>query len=121
MSHRIVVNPGTPQAWEMQLRSGPNRVGRGEQNDVRINHPSVSTVHCEINVSSAGVILKDLGSTNGTFVDRAPVKEILLQPGCHVQLGSVDIIFESLGQPAAVIAAPPPIPAPMRVTMPTQS
>jgi len=117
MSHRLLVNPGTPQAWEISLKPGVNRIGRGEQNDFTINHGSVSTHHCEVTVTDAAVILKDLGSTNGTFVERAPVTEIQLRPGQHVQFGAVDMVFESsafTAQPvAAGIPAPPPPPPPV--------
>src|SRR5690242_1200009 len=95
MTHRLLVNPGTPQAWEISLKPGVNRIGRSEQNDFQVTHASVSGAHCEIVLSSAGVVLRDLGSTNGTFVNRSPVREITLQPGQHVQLGSVDMIFEA--------------------------
>lgn len=98
MIHRLLINPGTPQSWEIQLKAGPNRIGRREENDHQIEHPSVSGAHCEIVVSDGSVHLKDLGSTNGTFVNRAPVQEILLQSGQHVQLGNVDMIFETVGQ-----------------------
>lgn len=124
MSARLLVNPGTPQAWEIQLKPGANRIGRGEQNDFQIPHGSISGVHCEIVVSGADVVLKDLGSTNGTFINRAPVKEATLQSGQHIQLGAVDLIFEGaaptsgpgpvrLAVPAP--AAPPP-PPPVRLT-----
>jgi len=109
MTNRLLVNPGSPQAWEIPLKSGLNRIGRGEDNDFQVNHPSVSTHHCEVSVSSAGVLLKDLGSTNGTFVNRAPVREALLQSGQHVQLGNVDMIFEAARIP--VEDAPITIPA----------
>lgn len=119
MTHRLLVNPGTPQAWEIQLKSGVNRLGRGEHNDFQVPHASVSGTHCEITVSSAGAILKDLGSTNGTSVNRAPVHEAILQTGQHVQLGIVDMMFEST--PVSAAAAPgvlPPAPPPvtLRVT-----
>jgi hypothetical protein len=113
-----LVNPGTPQAWEIQLKSGVNRLGRGEDNDFQVPHASVSGTHCEITVSSAGAILKDLGSTNGTFVNRAPVHEAILQTGQHVQLGIVDMVFEST--PIAAAAAPgvlPPAPPPVTARM----
>lgn len=125
MTNRLLVNPGTPQAWEIQLKSGTNRLGRGDDNDFQINHPSVSGTHCEIIVSSAGVMLKDLDSTNGTYVNRARVQEALLQSGQHMQLGMVDMLFES-SSPAApaprtvsATASPPPIPppVPVRVTL----
>lgn len=117
MSHRLLVNPGTPQAWEFQLRPGANRVGRDEVNEITLNHESVSSAHCEIMVSDAGIFLKDLGSTNGTFVNRAPVTEIQLQPGQHVQMGQVDMIFEAEGA-TSVTPPPPPMAIPIPVPIP---
>lgn len=99
MSNRLTINPGTPQAWEIQLKPGVNRIGRGEDNDFVINHQSISTHHCEVTVTDAGVTLKDLGSTNGTFVERVPVTQLQLQSGHHVQFGSVGLLFESVGLP----------------------
>src|SRR6185436_10783957 len=112
MTHRLLVNPGTPQAWEIPLKSGVNRIGRGEHNDFQVPHTTVSGTHCEIMVSSAGAILKDLGSTNGTFVNRVLVLEAILQSGQHVQLGSVDMVFESapISAVATAIGDPPPPP-----------
>lgn len=93
---RLVVNPDTLERWEIELKPGPNRVGRSEQNDFSINHPTVSTYHCEFVVSDAGVMVKDLNSTRGTFVNgEMVVKETFLRPGQHVQLGSVDMVFDA--------------------------
>ncbi len=113
MSYHLLVNPGTPQAWKIQLQPGANRVGRDEANDFTISHESVSSAHCEITVSDAGIFLKDLGSTNGTFVNRAPVTEIQLQPGQHVQVGQVDMTFEVEAEPVASPRPPMAIPIPV--------
>ena len=123
MTHRLLVNPGTPSAWEIALRPGPNRIGRGDHNDFKVQHASVSGTHCEITVSSAGVLIKDLGSTNGTFLNGAPVNEAMLHSGQHLQFGAVDMVFESaapegtppvrVNLPAAAAAS-----APARVTTP---
>src|ERR1051326_3233092 len=120
MTNRLLVNPGTPQAWEILLKSGQNRLGRADQNDFQVNHPSVSGSHCEIVVSSAGVLLKDLGSTNGTYVNRAPVREALLQTGQHVHLGGVEMLFEATAPPAAPApeTAPAAVPVAGRITLP---
>jgi len=118
--NRLLVNAGTPQAWEIQLKPGVNRIGRGDDNDFVINHGSVSTHHCEITLSDGGVYLKDLGSTNGTFINRAPTHEVWLQPGHHVQFGAVDLLFESdTASAAAAPASAPPIPIPIPVPVPT--
>lgn len=130
MSNRFLVNPGTPQAWQIELKPGVNRIGRGEDNDFVINHPSISTHHCEITVTDTAVVLKDLGSTNGSFVERVPVTEFQILNGQHVQFGAVDMMFESsiapvlpeaINMPASGArivlanpgpAAPPPPPPP---------
>ena len=141
MSNRLIINPGTPQAWEIQLKPGLNRIGRGDDNDFVINHQSVSTHHCEITVTDSTVTLRDLGSTNGTFVERVPVTEIQLHTGHHVQFGSVGMVFESVGLPALPDAVnlpgagahimvanptpapppPPPMPPGLRINRPDAS
>lgn len=113
--YRLLINPGTQQAWEIQLKPGANRIGRREDNDFTINHTSVSGSHCEIIVSDDGVLLKDLGSTNGTFINRAPVTEAALQHGQHIQFGQVDMTFESDAAPTSAAAPPIPIPVPVPV------
>lgn len=100
MNNRLLINPGTPQAWQIELKPGLNRIGRGESNDFVINHPSVSTHHCEITVTETTVTLRDLGSTNGTFVERVPVNVFQLHNGQHVQFGSVDMMFDTDMAPA---------------------
>jgi pSer/pThr/pTyr-binding forkhead associated (FHA) protein len=107
MTHRLLVNPDTNQQWEIPLPPGTFRIGRRDDNDHQISHPSVSGAHCEIIVDGTGVQIRDLDSTNGTFVNRAPVRETRLVSGQHLQLGSVDLRFESDGatEPAAVTPA----------------
>lgn len=59
-----------PQAGKtIQMKSGKYILGRGPHCDVIFNHPGVSKEHCEISVTSTKVIFKDLGSTNGTFLN----------------------------------------------------
>src|SRR5262245_4653134 len=103
--HKLVVNPESPTAWEIQLKPGTNSLGRGAASDFQINDPSVSGAHCEIILSDSGAVIKDLGSTNGTFINRAPVQEATLQPGQRIRLGGVEMLFESDTPPVA-----PPIP-----------
>jgi FHA domain-containing protein/B-box zinc finger protein len=109
---RLKVNPNSPAAWEIELKPGTNSIGRGLHNDFKLEDPGVSGSHCQIVVNEGHVILRDLGSTNGTFVDRAPVREAVLQSGQTIHLGGVELLFEC--EPSAnltMVAGKPPVPA----------
>src|SRR6516165_1741820 len=92
---RLLVKPGSPAAWEIHLKPGPNLLGRGASNDFPIPDDSVSGTHCEIQVNDHTAILKDLGSTNGTFVDGTLTAESELKPGQTIHLGSVELTYLS--------------------------
>ncbi len=113
---RLLVNPGTAQTWEIQLKPGINFLGRGPSNDFKFEDASVSGAHCQIMVDGNGVVIRDMGSTNGTFVNRAKVQESRLATGQPVRLGSVDMIFYADIPEVAVVtqtsSAPPPAPPP---------
>jgi hypothetical protein len=53
---RIVVNPDSPSAWEIQLKPGANSLGRGSGNDITIAHGTVSSNHCHIVVNHGGAV-----------------------------------------------------------------
>ncbi len=99
----LQLNSGTPQSQTLELHRGVNRVGRLEGNDIQITHPTISSHHCELVVSEICVVVRDLGSTNGTFVDKKPVNQAVLQSGQTLQLGSVEMRFEA---PEVTISVP---------------
>jgi predicted component of type VI protein secretion system len=107
---KLFVNPNSPAAWEIQLKSGVNRLGRGPANDFTLTDPAVSGLHCEIVVAAQSVAIKDLGSTNGTFVNRTAVREAVLQEGDRIHLGEVEMIYAAehaaAPAPARTQAAP---------------
>jgi hypothetical protein len=102
---RLVVNPDSAEAWEIELRPGVHSLGRSEENDFPIEHSSLSSSHCQIEVSGSTAILKDLGSTNGTFVEGQLVEEARLRPGQVFCLGDVRLRFEA--EPADPVPSPP--------------
>ena len=51
---RLLVNPDPPEAWPIELGPGTLAPGRGKENDVPIEHPSVSSAHCRITCSEFG-------------------------------------------------------------------
>lgn len=117
--NRLVVNPSRPDNWEIQLKDGANRLGRGDAVDFKIGDASVSSSHCQIVVNDGTVSIQDLGSTNGTFINGAPVQVAGLENGQTIRLGNVEMIFYAdAPQPAA---APAPSAAPrLRVSLTSQ-
>jgi hypothetical protein len=90
---RLVVQPGSPTAWEIKLNAGANSLGRSPANDFQLDDPSVSSSHCQIVLENGNAVIRDLGSTNGTFVNHAPVRETALQPGQTIHLGTLELLF----------------------------
>jgi len=73
-------------------------VGRLDDNRFAIAEPSVSSHHCELSVKGDDIVVKDLGSTNGTFINEtqlAPEKETPLRPGQTLRLGQVEFRYET--------------------------
>jgi pSer/pThr/pTyr-binding forkhead associated (FHA) protein len=110
---RLSVKTDGLNAKLIELKLGANRVGRNSDNDFQIQHPTISSVHCELVLQDSGVILRDLESTNGTFVNDERVREVQLAAGQIVRLGDVELLVESTD---ATIAIPkfanPELPAP---------
>ena len=107
---RLVVNPDSSEAWPIELQPGAISLGRSQESDIPIEHPSVSNSHCRITVSDSGTWLKDLGSTAGTFVNGELVEEARLQPGQTLHLGEVSMRFESEAPEDNPPPASPPVP-----------
>lgn len=106
---RLIVNPDTPDAWSIELHPGTISLGRGEGNEVPIEHPSVSCSHCQVTMSDSAAWLKDLGSTAGTFVDGELIEQARLKPGQRIRLGEVELRYES-DEPDQTETKEPPLP-----------
>ncbi len=68
-------------------------LGRGTDCDLRLVDPGVSRHHAELRVEHDQVVLVDLGSTNGTFVNGQPVRRVALSDGTHISLGRTQLVF----------------------------
>ncbi|MFF2331149.1 MULTISPECIES: FtsK/SpoIIIE domain-containing protein [unclassified Streptomyces] len=72
------------------LHGGLVRIGRSADADVPLDDPDVSRLHCSVTVSADGLVsVADLGSTNGTLLDGADVRDrpVRLPPGALLRLG----------------------------------
>ena len=70
------------------------RIGRKSGNDLVLADEKTSGVHCEIAPEADRLVLKDLGSTNGTRVNARDITESPLSPADTIQFGSIEFIFE---------------------------
>ena len=78
-----------------ELKAERSTVGRLEDNNFQIPAPSVSSHHCEILLKGNDVVVKDLDSTNGTFINGEQVTEAVLPVGQAVRFGSVEARLEA--------------------------
>ncbi|THA72361.1 FHA domain-containing protein [Streptomyces sp. A0958] len=91
------------------LHGGTIRIGRSAEADVPLDDPDVSRLHCEVTVSDDGrVTVADLGSTNGTSLDGAEVRDrpVLLKPGALLRLGESTLKLTSGARTPTLRTAP---------------
>lgn len=97
-----------------ELKVDKTTIGRVEDNTFLIAEPSVSSHHCEILLRGADVVVHDLNSTNGTFINGNQITgEAVLKPGQTLKLGQIELKLEVEGAPveAAPSASAAPAPA----------
>ncbi|HVR20902.1 MAG TPA: FHA domain-containing protein [Polyangiaceae bacterium] len=100
---RMVVIAGPGQGQEFVLNGQRAVIGRGEECEIAINHPSVSRVHAEIRpIGDGRYEIVDLGSANGVRVNGVELPNSLLDARDVIELG--DVIMRFL--PAGEIYAP---------------
>ena len=91
-----------------ELKVDRTTVGRVEDNTFQIAEASVSSHHCEVLLKGNDIVIKDLNSTNGTFINGDKITEGVLKPGQTLRLGQIDLKLET-GAPGEVpVTAPAP-------------
>src|SRR6516225_1310242 len=69
-------------------------VGRDPGATMVLADPEVSAIHCELRAVSEGILVKDLGSTNGTFVGPIRVRDAVLTVAAEITVGNTKILVE---------------------------
>ena len=75
---------------------GPITIGRAPDNSIAIDNVSISTHHARIEVQQGRLILSDLGSLNGTFVNSQRVKSTTLKDGDVISIGKHSIYVDEM-------------------------
>jgi len=86
MQARLILVEGRATKSKINLRL-PVRLGRSPKADVRIQHPLVSRRHCELFERDGELVVRDTGSSNGTFVNGEKIDEAVLNPGTRLTIG----------------------------------
>ena len=103
MARLVLLSEGlTGRTFE--LKAEKTTVGRVPDNTFEIPEASVSSHHAEIHLRGNEVFIKDLNSTNGTFVNGEKVSEVVLKPGQILRLGMVEMRLET-ADPVSAAAA----------------
>lgn len=87
------VGDGEPETTFRILAGGVRTIGRATGADFIVDAPLVSRVHCRLTaLSNGGLEVKDLDSTNGTFVNGERIETASLASGDHLQVGRVQLV-----------------------------
>jgi pSer/pThr/pTyr-binding forkhead associated (FHA) protein len=113
MAKLVVLSP-EQKGRSYELKVDKTTIGRVEDNTFQITESSVSSHHCEVLLRGSDVVIKDLNSTNGSFINGEKISEGVLKPGQTLRLGQVELRLEtgdSTTAPPAPAAPAIPVPA----------
>ena len=114
MAKLVILTEGlTGRAHELNVDR--TTIGRVEDNMFQIAEASVSSHHCEVHLRGSEILIRDLNSTNGTFINGEKITESILKPGQTLRLGNVELKLDAPGTPAAPAAGTAPAPAKRQV------
>jgi ABC-type multidrug transport system ATPase subunit len=87
---------GTAEAERFEIRSG-GVIGRDSSHSFVLDHPHVSRSHARLTVAGNHVVLKDLKSANGTYVNGTRIRgQVTLQPGDQIDIGPFRLTFDGM-------------------------
>ena len=110
MNYVLQVVRGRSASTTLKLGDGVTSIGRHDDCLIRIKSAQVSRRHCEVFEVSDKLTIRDLGSSNGTFVNGKKVSgQLALKPGDELTVGAVTLRVAKLGQalqPASPVSKP---------------
>ena len=109
-NYRLTIIKGFNKGAVYPLEADETIIGRGEENGIVLNIAEVSRTHAVLIKAEEGFMIKDLGSTNGTYVDKKKVGgKYLLKPGDTIMLGdAIYMTYQADIDPEETLIAPRP-------------
>ncbi len=89
----LVVKRGTDAGVRFALAADITRVGRHPESDIFLDDITVSRRHAEFVTRDKVTTVRDVGSLNGTYVNRERIEEIRLSSGDEVQIGKFKLLY----------------------------
>ncbi|MEE6251194.1 MAG: FHA domain-containing protein [Bdellovibrionota bacterium] len=86
---KLKILTGDLAGQSFSLQEGDNGVGRSPSNQIHLKSTGVSKTHCVFKVNGSAIAIKDLGSSNGTFVNGIKVDQSILQVGDRVGIHNI--------------------------------
>ena len=99
MDVKLIMFKSDGQRKDFPIINPTTVIGRGENCDLRVPLLNVSRRHCELSLTGDVVKIKDMASSNGTFVNNKRVNETILNPGDRLVVGPVVFTLQINGQP----------------------
>src|ERR1039457_3962642 len=94
MAKLVILSAGmTGRTQELKVEK--TTIGRVEDNTFQISEPSVSSHHCEVLLRGSEVMVRDLNSTNGTYINGEKIAERVIKPGQILRLGQIELRLET--------------------------
>src|SRR5205823_2551684 len=112
MDFQLLVVRGRSASEALKLIEGVTTVGRHDDCQIRIKSSQVSRRHCELFEKKGMLLVKDLGSANGTFVNGKKVEgQRVLEAGDELTIGQIKLRVAKIGEgvpqkPVAASTAP---------------
>lgn len=91
---------------EAKLGIEPLVVGASPDCDIAVKDPRMSRRHCELRITERGVILRDLNSKNGTYINKVPILEAILALDALVELGNSTLRLVASGRTTLIPLSP---------------
>jgi transcriptional regulator with GAF, ATPase, and Fis domain len=101
-SVELVVLDGQNRGARQRLTADAARIGTGDHCTLRLTDPTVSRLHCALEVDRNAVRVIDSGSRNGTFIDGVRVRDADITAGSTLRVGATSIRVDVDDQPVKV-------------------
>jgi Nif-specific regulatory protein len=110
--YQITAKTGSAKGTSWIVQASPLIFGRDITCAIKVSDPLVSRRHCAVSLEDDSIVLKDLGSSNATFVNGDPVKQAVLRAGDEIAVGSAIFLVTRVREFGVNTPLPPNSPPP---------